>query len=73
MGAQERRTFDVGVDQSYLGGMERGEENPTVDVLERVANTLSVPLGELFAELTGDMELLGLPRGRKSKVKAYPN
>jgi transcriptional regulator with XRE-family HTH domain len=35
--SQERLAFDSGVDRSYLGGMERGEENPTVDVLERLA------------------------------------
>lgn len=64
--SQERLAFDAGVDRSYLGGMERGEENPTVDVLDRIAATLAVPLGELFAELTdGEAGSEGLPRGRK--------
>lgn len=48
--SQERLAFDSGVDRSYLGGLERGEENPTVDVLERLAETLTVKLGELFEE-----------------------
>ncbi len=66
--SQERLAFDAGVDRSYLGGMERGEANPTVDVLERIAKTLGVPLAELFAE-TGDGEIPspGLPRGRKPR------
>lgn len=63
--AQERLAFDAGVDRSYLGGMERGEENPTVDVLERVATTLAVPLRDLFAEPGEIDELPSLPRGRK--------
>ena len=47
--SQERLAFDAAVDRSYVGGLERREENPTVDVLDRLARTLSVPLSELFA------------------------
>ena len=68
--AQERLAFDSGVDRSYLGGMERGEENPTVDVLDRVAATLAVPVRELFAELSGSAETPSLPRGRKPRAKS---
>ena len=66
---QERLAFDAGVDRSYLGGVERGEENPTVDVLERLATTLAVPLRELFAEIGDGQDLLGLAPGRKPKRK----
>jgi transcriptional regulator with XRE-family HTH domain len=48
--SQERLAFDSGVDRSYLGGLERGEENPTVEVLERLADTLGIKLAELFEE-----------------------
>jgi transcriptional regulator with XRE-family HTH domain len=48
--SQERLAFDSGVDRSYLGGLERGEENPTVEVLDRLAETLGVTIGELFAK-----------------------
>lgn len=64
--SQERLAFDSGVDRSYLGGMERGEENPTVDVLDRIAATLAVPLRELFADQDGSAPgPQGLPPGRK--------
>ena len=46
--SQERLAFDAEVDRSYVGGLERREENPTVDVLDRLAKTLEVPLSELF-------------------------
>lgn len=65
--SQERLAFDSGVDRSYLGGIERGEENPTVDVLERVAATLEVPLRALFNEEGIGQEPEGLPPGRKPK------
>jgi transcriptional regulator with XRE-family HTH domain len=50
--SQERLALDAGVDRSYVGGLERREENPTVDVLDRLAQTLSVPLSEFFVEPT---------------------
>jgi transcriptional regulator with XRE-family HTH domain len=65
--SQERLAFDSGVDRSYLGGMERGEENPTVDVLDRLAATLAVSLKELFEDHDASSSSeKGLPRGRKT-------
>jgi transcriptional regulator with XRE-family HTH domain len=46
--SQERLAYDAGVDRSYVGGLEREEENPTVDVLDRLATTLEVPLSDFF-------------------------
>ena len=63
--SQERLAFDAGVDRSYLGGMERGEENPTVDVLDKLAATLAIPIADLFAETGADEPSIGLKRGRK--------
>jgi transcriptional regulator with XRE-family HTH domain len=65
--SQERLAFDSGVDRSYLGGLERGEENPTVDVLDRLAATLAVPLKEFFMEEGAINSIEGLPRGRKPR------
>ncbi len=64
--SQERLAFDSGVDRSYLGGMERGEENPTVDVLDRLAATLGVTLIELFKQVDETAaSIKGLQPGRK--------
>jgi transcriptional regulator with XRE-family HTH domain len=67
--SQERLAFDSGVDRSYLGGVERGEENPTIDILDRLAATLAVHVSELLAP--GDPEAgeaVGLRPGRKRKA-----
>jgi transcriptional regulator with XRE-family HTH domain len=48
--SQERLAFDAEVDRSYVGGLERREENPTVDVLDRLAGTLGVPISEFFRQ-----------------------
>lgn len=46
--SQERLAADAAVDRAYLGGLERQEENPTVDLLDRIAETLAVGVTELF-------------------------
>jgi transcriptional regulator with XRE-family HTH domain len=67
--SQERLAFDAGVDRSYMGGLERKEENPTVDVLDRLAKTLEVPLSELFKEpRKGSPPPKPLRSGRRRRV-----
>ena len=67
--SQERLAFDAGVDRSYLGGMERGEENPTIDILDKLAATLGIDLGELLAPLSNsETPEPGLKRGRKPSL-----
>jgi len=70
--SQERLAYDASVDRSYLGGVERGEENPTVDVMERIAVVLAVPLKELFTEVDPETSAKGLKPGRKRKQQSNP-
>jgi transcriptional regulator with XRE-family HTH domain len=48
--SQERLAFDAGVDRSYVSGLEKEEQNPTVDLLDRLSKTLSIHISELFTE-----------------------
>ena len=48
---QEDLAFKVEVDRSYMGFVERGEKNPTLDKLIKIANSLAVSLSELFRSL----------------------
>ena len=41
--SQERLAYDAEVDRSYVGGLERQTENPTIDLLDRVAVTSGRP------------------------------
>jgi transcriptional regulator with XRE-family HTH domain len=64
--SQEKLAADAGIDRAYLGGLEREAENPTVDLLDRIAAALSVPLAELFSEpAPGERRPAPLPGGRK--------
>ena len=63
--SQEQLAFDAGVDRSYLGGIERGEENPSVDTLEKIASILTIEIRNFFDPLNGDEGQAGLRPGRK--------
>jgi transcriptional regulator with XRE-family HTH domain len=65
--SQERLAYDAGVDRSYVGGLEREAENPTIDLLDRLATTLKVPLEGLFVQpAKGTPTPKPLPKGRKA-------
>ena len=45
---QEQLAHDVGIDLTYLGGIERARRNPSVAVVGRLADVLAVHPGTLF-------------------------
>lgn len=44
---QEQLAFDAEIDLTYLGGIERGRRNPSLLVMARIADALSVRLIDL--------------------------
>jgi transcriptional regulator with XRE-family HTH domain len=46
---QEELADQCGLDRSYIGGVERGERNPTLSVIEKIAKGLGITLVELFS------------------------
>ncbi len=48
--SQERVALDSGIDRTRLGEIERGEANPTIDILSKIAVTLGQTLGSLIIE-----------------------
>jgi transcriptional regulator with XRE-family HTH domain len=65
--SQEKLAFDAGIDRAYLGGLEREQENPTVDLLDRVAASLGVSVEALFEVPDRNApKPKSLPRGRKA-------
>jgi transcriptional regulator with XRE-family HTH domain len=45
---QEQLAAEAGMAMRYLSGVERGEENPTLRFLAKIADALEVPLPHLF-------------------------
>jgi transcriptional regulator with XRE-family HTH domain len=46
--SQEAFAAEAGLDRTYLGGIERGERNPSLKNLARLADTLELPISQLF-------------------------
>jgi ribosome-binding protein aMBF1 (putative translation factor) len=48
--SQEELGFRAGLHRNYVGAIERGEINPTLRVLLKLARGLGIPLSELLAD-----------------------
>ncbi len=46
--SQEALADEAGLDRTYISGIERRVKNPTVTVVERVANALACSIGALL-------------------------
>ncbi len=47
--SQEKFAAAAGLDRTYYAGIERGERNPSVKQLAKIAAALDVPISALFA------------------------
>jgi len=66
--SQEALAVDAEIDRTYVSRVERGLENPTVAVLERIAKALSADIEELFrVPRAGEPAPRPLKGGRRPK------
>ncbi len=64
--SQERLAVDAGVDRAWVSEVERGQGNTSVDLLDRLADALGVPIGDLFRAVPEDAgPAAPLPSGRR--------
>lgn len=46
--SQEQFAFEAGIHRTYISDLERGARNPTVSVVQRLADCLGVGVGQLL-------------------------
>lgn len=71
--SQERMAADAGLDRAFVGTLERGQRNISIDNIERIANAIGIAAHELMnpdlPTLRGlDVTLTRAPR----TVRPYP-
>lgn len=49
--SQEEFAFECRLHRTYISGIERGVRNPTVTVVEKIAQALKVPFSRLLDEV----------------------
>lgn len=47
--SQEAFAFEAGIHRTYVSDIERGARNPTITVLEKLANALGVRAADLIS------------------------
>ena len=68
--SQESLAVDAGIDRTYVSRLERGLENPTVGVLERIATALQSEISSFFVALEPGEEFPApLRGGRKARTQ----
>ena len=66
--SQERLAADAGVDRAWVSELEREQGNTSIDLLDRLAAALGVPIAALFnAPEPGAAPPQPLPGGRRAK------
>jgi len=67
--SQDRLAADTEIDRAYLGGIERQTENPSLDLMDRLAAVLGVGLAELLRQPTpGEEPPKPLRSGRRPRT-----
>jgi transcriptional regulator with XRE-family HTH domain len=57
--SQEEFSFRVGLHQTYISSVERGERNVTIQTADRIARALGTKLSDLFGELERESDESG--------------
>ncbi|MBB3236693.1 helix-turn-helix domain-containing protein [Phyllobacterium endophyticum] len=54
--SQEELAHRAGIDRTYISALERNVYNPSIDVVERLANALGVEAAELLKRSFRDLQ-----------------
>lgn len=66
--SQEVLAVDASIDRTYVSRLERGLENPTVAILEKLATALDADISEFFkVPLRGEAAPRPLKAGRRPR------
>lgn len=53
--SQEKLAELAGCHPTYIGQLERGEKNATIESIDKITSSLKIPLSELFENVGGEI------------------
>jgi len=69
---QEQLAKASGIERSYLSDIERGEVNPSLQILEEIATALDLSLADLFADAERERDRRRVARERAGEAAGQP-
>ena len=70
--SQEALSEKSGLHPTYIGQIERGEKNATLESIEKIAKGLSIPLSRLFENIDSSGTEVNYPAEAYSLVQSVP-
>ncbi len=49
--SQERLALDAEIDRTYIGDIEKGSRNVSLEIIEKLCNYFQIPISELFKKI----------------------
>ena len=49
--SQERLALDAGIDRTYIGHIEKGVRNVSIEIIEKLAEYFQIPISEIFKRI----------------------
>lgn len=49
--SQERLSLDAEIDRTYIGDIEKGTRNVSLEIIEKLCNYFQMPISELFKKI----------------------
>ena len=49
--SQERLALESGVDRTYIGDIEKGNRNVSLEIIEKLCRYFKIPISELFIKI----------------------
>ena len=52
--SQEKMALDAGIDRTYIGDIENGSRNISLQIIEKLANYLGMQISEIFKQIENE-------------------
>lgn len=49
--SQEKLGLETNIDRTYIGDIEKGTRNVSLDIIEKLATYFQIPISEIFKEI----------------------